>query len=102
MPAVKDAVDYAFLAAVALAAATASGHAIVYKRDSRSASIWLLLIWLLPAVGPVFYALLGVNRVERRAARMRRGMVRHRAEAQFAPGEPGTHFTCLLYTSPSP
>jgi cardiolipin synthase len=95
MPAVKDAVDYAFLAAVALAAVTASGHAIVYKRDSRSASIWVLLIWLLPAVGPIFYALLGVNRVERRAARMRRGMERYRAEAQFAPGEPGTHFTPL-------
>ncbi|HZE60566.1 MAG TPA: phospholipase D-like domain-containing protein [Burkholderiales bacterium] len=91
----KDAIDYAFLAAVAVAAATATGHAVIYKRDSRSASIWVLVIWILPALGPVLYALLGVNRVERRAMRMRRGMVRHRTDPQFPPSEPGTHFTPL-------
>jgi len=92
---VKDAVDVVFVVAVALAALTASGHAVIYKRDSRSAAIWVLLIWILPAVGAVGYVLLGVNRVERRAARMRRGMVRHRTDAQFPPSEPGTHFTPL-------
>ena len=91
----KDAVDYAFLIAVAIAATTATGHAVIYKRDSRSASIWVLIIWILPALGPVLYALLGVNRVERRAVRMRRGMVRHRTDPQFPPSEPGTHFTPL-------
>ena len=91
----KDAVDYAFLIAVAIAATTATGHAVIYKRDSRSASIWVLIIWILPALGPVLYALLGVNRVERRAARMRRGMIRHRTDPQFPPSEPGTHFTPL-------
>src|SRR2546421_2182776 len=91
----KDAIDYAFLAAVAVSAATATGHAVIYKRDSRSASIWVLVIWILPALGPVLYALLGVNRVERRAMRMRRGMVRHRTDPQFPPSEPGTHFTPL-------
>src|SRR5206468_1065359 len=78
-----------------LAALTASGHAVIYKRDSRSAAIWVLVIWILPALGPVAYALLGVNRVERRAARMRGGMVRHRTDPQFPPSEPGTHFTPL-------
>jgi len=92
---VRDAVDIAFLASVALAAVTASGHAVIYKRDSRSASIWVLVIWILPALGPILYALLGVNRVERRAARLRRRMVRHRADRQFPPSEPGTHFTPL-------
>src|SRR3954471_390558 len=91
----QDAIDYSFLVAVAIAATTATGHAVIYKRDSRSASIWVLLIWILPAVGPVLYALLGVNRVERRAARMRRGMVRHRIDPQFPPSEPGSHFTPL-------
>src|SRR2546423_1240308 len=91
----KDALDYAFLTAVARAALPASGHAVIYKRDSRSASIWVLLIWILPAIGPVLYATLGVNRVERKAARMRRGMVRHRTDPQFPPSEPGTHFTPL-------
>jgi cardiolipin synthase len=95
MPPVKDAVDVAFIVAVALAAVTASGHAVIYKRDSRSAAIWVLVIWILPALGPVAYALLGVNRVERRAARMRRGMVRHRVDPQFPASEPGTHFTPL-------
>jgi cardiolipin synthase len=92
---VKDAVDLAFVVAVALAALTASGHAVIYKRESRSAAIWVLVIWILPALGPIFYALLGVNRVERRAARLRRGMVRHRIDRQFPPSEPGTHFTPL-------
>ena len=91
----KDAVDVAFVVAVGLAALTASGHAVIYKRDSRSAAIWVLVIWILPALGPVAYALLGVNRVERRAARMRGGMVRHRTDPQFPPSEPGTHFTPL-------
>ena len=91
----KDAVDVVFVVAVAVAALTASGHAVIYKRDSRSAAIWVLVIWILPALGPVAYAILGVNRVERKAARMRRGMVRHRADPQFPPSEPGTHFTPL-------
>jgi cardiolipin synthase len=68
---------------------------VIYKRESRSAAIWVLVIWILPALGPIFYALLGVNRVERRAARLRRGMVRHRIDRQFPPSEPGTHFTPL-------
>src|SRR5207253_9922184 len=91
----KDAVDVALVVAVGLAALSASGRAVIYKRDSRSAAIWVLVIWILPALGPVAYALLGVNRVERRAARMRRGMVRHRTDPQFPPSEPGTHFTPL-------
>lgn len=91
----KDAVDVAFVIAVALAALTASGHAVIYKRESRSAAIWVLVIWILPALGSILYALFGVNRVERRAARLRRGMVRHRIDQQFPPSEPGTHFTPL-------
>ena len=92
---VKDAVDIAFAVAVVVAAATASGHAVLYKRDSRSAAIWVLVIWLLPALGSIAYALLGVNRVQRRAVRLRRRMVRHRSDAQFPSSEPGTHFVPL-------
>ncbi|MFN2644989.1 MAG: phospholipase D-like domain-containing protein, partial [Burkholderiales bacterium] len=95
MPPVKDAVDLAFAVAVVAAAVTASGHAVLYKRDSRSAAIWVLLIWVLPALGALAYALVGVNRVERRAVRMRRRMVRHRTDPQFPPSEPGTHFMPL-------
>jgi cardiolipin synthase len=95
MRAVKDAVDIAFAMAVVVAALTASGHAVLYKRDSRSAAIWVLVIWLLPALGSIAYAFLGVNRVQRRAVRLRRRMVRHRSDAQFPQSEPGTHFVPL-------
>ena len=91
----KDAVDLAFAVAVVVAAVAASGHAVIYKRDSRSAAIWILVVWLLPAVGALAYAVLGVNRVQRRAVRLRRGMVRHRSDAQFPASDPGTHFVPL-------
>ena len=48
--------------AILIAAMVASGHAIVYKRDSRAAMLWTLVIWLLPIVGPALYFLLGIKR----------------------------------------
>ncbi len=50
----------------------ASAHVVLYKRDSRAAVAWVGLIWLVPVLGAVLYALLGINRVRRRAA-LRRG-----------------------------
>lgn len=94
-PAMRDAVDMAFAAAVIVAALVASGHAVLYKRDSRSAALWLAVVWVLPALGPLLYITMGVNRVERRATRLRRRMVRHRTQAQFPASEPGHHFTPL-------
>ena len=73
-PGLTSPVDFVFAAAVLVAAATASGHAVIYKRDPRSAALWLVVIWTLPAAGPVLYLLLGVNRVRRRAAAMRPDM----------------------------
>lgn len=66
-------------------ALAASGHAILYKRDSRSSAIWVILIWVLPVAGPVLYLLLGINRVERRAGRLRG---RHRRRAGTSTGTP--------------
>ncbi len=91
----KDAIDLAFGITAVLAAVLASGHALIYKRDSRSAAIWVLVVWILPAVGALAYAVLGVNRVQRRAVRMRSRMVRQRRDSQFPPGDPGTHFVPL-------
>ena len=45
----------------------AAGHAILWKRDPRSALGWVGLSLTLPFLGPLFYWLLGVNRVERKA-----------------------------------
>ncbi|MEQ1861375.1 MAG: phospholipase D-like domain-containing protein [Chthoniobacteraceae bacterium] len=55
-----------------LAALLASGHAVIWKRDSRSAVLWCVVIWLLPLAGPLLYLLLGINRIERRATALRR------------------------------
>jgi cardiolipin synthase len=59
------------LAAFALAVVT-SAHAILYKRDVRAAIGWTGLIWLSPFVGAILYTVLGVNRLQRKAGRLRR------------------------------
>ena len=50
-----------------LAAVLASIHALLHKRDSRAAALWIGLIWLLPIFGPMLYLVFGVNRIRRRA-----------------------------------
>jgi len=50
-----------------LASLLASIHALLHKRDSRAATLWLGVIWLLPVFGPLSYLALGVNRIRRRA-----------------------------------
>lgn len=56
---------------VVAAAVVAAGHAILYKRDPRSAVGWAGIILLFPLAGPLIYLLLGVNRIQRRASKMR-------------------------------
>jgi cardiolipin synthase len=50
-----------------LAGLLATGHALLHKRDTRAATIWITVIWTLPIVGPLLYLALGVNRIRRRA-----------------------------------
>jgi len=54
-----------------LLAILASGHAILYKRDSRAAVAWVGLIWFAPVVGAVLYAMFGINRIRRHASDLR-------------------------------
>ncbi len=75
-------------ACVLAAAVLAAGHAVIHKHESRSAALWVTLIWLLPALGPLLYLVLGINRVKRRAVALRGDMVRHRTLQEVAPGEP--------------
>lgn len=49
-------------------AVLATGHALLNKRDPRAAVMWIALSWLIPFVGALSYAFLGVNRLKRRAA----------------------------------
>ena len=46
-------------------------HAVLHKRDVGSAIGWSGLLWLTPLVGSLLYLMLGINRIERRAARLR-------------------------------
>jgi cardiolipin synthase len=46
-------------------------HIAINKRDSRSAVAWLVTSWLFPFVGSVLYFWLGVNRLERKARKLR-------------------------------
>ncbi|HEX8204025.1 MAG TPA: phospholipase D-like domain-containing protein [Isosphaeraceae bacterium] len=52
---------------------TASAHVVLTKRDTRAAIGWIGLIWLSPILGSALYGLLGINRIRRKARRLRRG-----------------------------
>jgi cardiolipin synthase len=52
----------------------ASMHAILYKRDGRATVAWVGLIWLVPFAGAVLYWSFGINRIRRRARRLREGI----------------------------
>ncbi len=47
-------------------------HIVFTKRDSRSAVAWIAILWFVPFLGALLYYLLGINRIERRARRLRR------------------------------
>jgi cardiolipin synthase len=46
-------------------------HALLRKRDVAACIAWIGLAWLSPIVGSVIYGLFGINRVERKARRLR-------------------------------
>ncbi len=49
----------------------ATGHILLTKHDAREAASWTTVVWLVPYLGVVFYAVLGINRIKRRAIRLR-------------------------------
>ena len=49
----------------------AIGHAVLYKRDPRAAVGWIGIILVFPLGGAIIYLLLGINRIQRRAAHLR-------------------------------
>jgi cardiolipin synthase len=57
--------------AVILLALVTAGHAVIYKRNPRSAVAWLGVILMFPLVGALLYILLGINRIQRRASDLR-------------------------------
>jgi cardiolipin synthase A/B len=74
-----------FAALALLLCVVASGHAVLYKRDSRSAIAWVGFIWLAPLLGALLYFVLGINRIRRQAVLLRGDLERYRAhETQAA------------------
>jgi len=91
----SSALDLVFGVVILAVALLTAGHAVVYKRDPRSAALWVLLAWLLPIAGGILYVLFGVNRVQRRAARLRRDLVRVRTTSASAERMPVTELVPL-------
>lgn len=84
----------------------ASGHAVLTKRDARSAIGWVGLVWLAPIIGSLLYFAFGINRL-RRKARLLRGSRSYVASAMVRVsvaeevlhrflGEDGTHLAPLV------
>ena len=53
-------------------AGTVTIHALMRKRDVPAAIGWIGLAWLAPVFGSLLYITFGINRVERRARRLKR------------------------------
>jgi cardiolipin synthase A/B len=73
----------------------ASAHAVLYKRDPRSAVLWVILVWMVPLGGAVCYFLLGVNRIRRHAMSLRGGQEKHLSVPSVAAYSPETVGHCL-------
>jgi len=49
----------------------ASAHVVLTKRDPRAAIGWVGIIWLTPIVGTLLYVMFGINRIRRKARKLR-------------------------------
>lgn len=71
-----------------LVALVASSHVILNKSDSRSATAWVGLIWLVPFLGSFLYIFLGINRIQRRAKLLMSGSTDYSVPLEDAPRSP--------------
>jgi len=51
-----------------------AGHAILHKRETQSVIGWVGLIWFSPFLGSTLYFCFGINRIQRKAARIQKRM----------------------------
>jgi cardiolipin synthase len=68
-----------------VAALAVTLHLLLRKRYMPSAIGWIGLAWLVPLIGSLLYVAFGINRVERRARRLRRRRMRG-SRRQTGPG----------------
>ena len=62
---------YAYFPLDLLLAVPVTVHVLLRKREVASAAAWIGLAWFAPVTGTIAYVVLGVNRVQRRARRLR-------------------------------
>ena len=72
----SQAADWLFTLVAAVSAIWAASHALLHNRDPRATWGWILSCWLLPIAGPLLYFAFGINRVQRRARRLRPAVLR--------------------------
>lgn len=60
-----------------MAALLTTGHIVLYKRETRSATGWIGLAWLVPLLGSALYLMFGINRIRRRAEELRADLTRY-------------------------
>jgi cardiolipin synthase A/B len=88
---------------VPLASLLASCHALIGKRDHRSALTWVALHWLVPVFGVALYLLFGINRISSKASNLYTNMassqhnVNHcsRQFLEASLGQDGRHLHAL-------
>ena len=71
-----------------LLALAAASHVILNKSDTRAATAWVALIWLVPFVGSILYFFLGINRIQRRAKVLKSGATEYSVPLDEAPRSP--------------
>ena len=74
-----DAWEYVVAGLTLLLSLLGSAHALLHKRDTRAATLWVGFIWFAPLIGAVLYFILGVNRIKRRAILLRGDLQHFRA-----------------------
>ena len=68
----------------------ATVHITMTRRDPRGAMGWIGTVWLAPFVGTLLYVVFGINRIRRKATRLR-PMPIHPKMRQNRRGQTGAH-----------
>ena len=71
-------------------------HVLLRKREVASAAGWIGFAWFAPISGAIAYFMFGVNRVQRRAQRLRPGSRRRDARPSAVPEENRSHTLSAL------
>jgi cardiolipin synthase len=71
-----------------LISVVASTHVILHKSDTRAATAWVGMIWLVPFVGAALYVFLGINRIQRRAKFLKASASDYSVPLDEAPRSP--------------